>query len=371
MARPMSTAAEGRFTAAAEPPPDGFDAFAIDTIPGYRRARMSPVRRSLAGLLFALAATLGSFAVSGFWLQQTAFSPEHTRGAAKAVLEDTDIRNEIATLIANATAAQLPEIPPVELQARIVQIAQSDAGAALLADIIGDAHSRLIGARDTPVQVTSQELVEVVRDERAFVVPTITLEVPKVTALSIILLEGGLNTHMSTFRSGLRPGLLLATAGVAITAALVAAIAVPAMGIDWRQGLLLGAIVGSTDAAAVFSVLRQAGLRLHERIGATLEIESGLNDPMAVFLVLALVGAIAHDAGAAETAALFARQAGHVQLQGGGLFVLRHGAAGGGCCRCGCGLCQRAHQKTLQRQVGGTGGLGISGAADHGGEDHG
>jgi cell volume regulation protein A len=129
-------------------------------------------------------------------------------------------------------------------------------------------------------------------------------------ALAVILLEGGLNTHMSTFRGGLRPGLLLATAGVVVTAALVAAVAVPSMGMDWRQGLLLGAIVGSTDAAAVFSVLRHAGVRLNERVAATLEIESGLNDPMAVFLVLALVGAITHGAGPADAVALFARQAG-------------------------------------------------------------
>jgi cell volume regulation protein A len=82
------------------------------------------------------------------------------------------------------------------------------------------------------------------------------------------------------------------------------------MGLDWRQGLLLGAIVGSTDAAAVFSVLRHAGLRLHERVAATLEVESGLNDPMAVFLVLALVGTISADAGPADVVWLFVRQAG-------------------------------------------------------------
>jgi hypothetical protein len=147
---------------------------------------MSAVRRSLAGLLFGLASIVGSLAVSGFWLQFTAFSPGHTRGAAAAVLEDKDIKNELAKVIAEATAAQLPEIPPVELQARILQVANTDAGAKLLADLVADAHSRLIGTRDQPVQITSQQLVEIVRDERAMVVPTIILPVPKVAALSAI-----------------------------------------------------------------------------------------------------------------------------------------------------------------------------------------
>ncbi|HEX6707004.1 MAG TPA: potassium/proton antiporter [Albitalea sp.] len=129
-------------------------------------------------------------------------------------------------------------------------------------------------------------------------------------ALAIILLEGGLNTRMSTFRSGFAPALLLATVGVGVTACVVGAVAMSVLDIDWRYGLLLGAIVGSTDAAAVFSMLRQFGLRLHERVSATLEIESGLNDPMAVFLVLALIETIRHDAGPADLGLLLLRQGG-------------------------------------------------------------
>ena len=129
-------------------------------------------------------------------------------------------------------------------------------------------------------------------------------------ALAMILLEGGISTRMQTFRAGFRPALALATIGVALTAALVGAAAMAVMHIDWRHGLLLGAIVGSTDAAAVFSLLRQTGVRLSERVSATLELESGLNDPMAVFLVLALIAVLKTDAGFAETASLFARQAG-------------------------------------------------------------
>ncbi|HWH85119.1 MAG TPA: potassium/proton antiporter [Burkholderiaceae bacterium] len=128
--------------------------------------------------------------------------------------------------------------------------------------------------------------------------------------LAMILLEGGISTRMETFRLGVRPAALLATVGVALTAALVGAVAMATMHVDWRYGLLLGAIVGSTDAAAVFSLLRQTGVRLSERVAATLELESGLNDPMAVFLVLALLALLKADTGAADVLWLFARQAG-------------------------------------------------------------
>lgn len=129
-------------------------------------------------------------------------------------------------------------------------------------------------------------------------------------ALAMILLEGGISTRKETFRAGFRPALVLATIGVLLTAAIVGAVATAVMHIDWRHGLLLGAIVGSTDAAAVFSLLRQTGVRLSERVSATLEIESGMNDPMAVFLVLALIATLKTDAGVGEMAMLFVRQVG-------------------------------------------------------------
>ncbi|MGH8740425.1 MAG: potassium/proton antiporter [Burkholderiales bacterium] len=137
-------------------------------------------------------------------------------------------------------------------------------------------------------------------------------------ALAVIIFDGGMRTRRETFRVALWPAVSLATLGVVLTAGLAGAFAAWALGVPWLQGMLVGAIVGSTDAAAVFALLRNAGTTLQERVASTLEIESASNDPMAIFLTIALLGLIAAGKSELEASVLlaFAQQFGIGALLG-------------------------------------------------------
>ncbi|PZA11011.1 potassium/proton antiporter [Rhodopseudomonas palustris] len=108
-------------------------------------------------------------------------------------------------------------------------------------------------------------------------------------ALALILFDGGLKTRFSSIKAVLAPSMGLATFGVLLTALITAPVAKYMLDLSWVEALLAGAVVASTDAAAVFLLVHAQGLRLRPRVGATLEVESGTNDPFAVFLTLMLV----------------------------------------------------------------------------------
>ena len=136
-------------------------------------------------------------------------------------------------------------------------------------------------------------------------------------ALAVILFDGGLKTNADDFRLGLKPAGLLATLGVLVTAGGVALVAQWLLPLSWTEAFLLGAVVSSTDAAAVFGTLHSQQVGLNHRLRSVLEIESGANDPMAVLLTIGLVETLSAEGGMSLShAVLFFT----VQLGGGALI---------------------------------------------------
>src|SRR5216683_363672 len=145
-------------------------------------------------------------------------------------------------------------------------------------------------------------------------------------ALALILFDGGLRTRFQSIRTVLAPSMVLATIGVLLTALITAPVAKYVLDLNWTEALLVGAVVASTDAAAVFLLVHAQGLRLRPRVGATLEVESGTNDPFAVFLTLMLVELISiGESSALHVALEFGREAvlgAIVGITGGRLVLL-------------------------------------------------
>lgn len=115
-------------------------------------------------------------------------------------------------------------------------------------------------------------------------------------ALSVILFSGGLDTEWESIRGVIKESVVLATLGVLLTAVILGVAAHLLLDIPLLQGLLIGAITSSTDAAAVFAILNSQGVHLKRRISALLEFESGSNDPMAIFLTIGVIQLIQNPA---------------------------------------------------------------------------
>src|SRR5215212_5388440 len=137
-----------------------------------------------------------------------------------------------------------------------------------------------------------------------------------IVALALILFDGGLTAGFDEIRPVLRPALALATVGTLVTALLAGLAAAWLFDLSILEGMLLGAILSSTDGAAIFAVLR--GSTLRRRLARTLEGEAGFNDPVAVLLVLGFIAWVQEpDYGIADMAVLFARQIGIGAVAGG------------------------------------------------------
>jgi hypothetical protein len=145
------------------------------------------VQRSLSAVVLLLAGVALSLAAGGWWLQRAVFTPSTNRGQTEAILDDPEIRAEISAILADASAPTLG-LSANELAAFIDPIIASNPGAAFMGEIVDAAHRRVIGATDDPVQVHAEQLIQIVRDERAADVPglPITLPVPRIGTLSVL-----------------------------------------------------------------------------------------------------------------------------------------------------------------------------------------
>jgi hypothetical protein len=135
--------------------------------------------------MMTIASVLIALAVGVWWLDRVAFSPADDREVALAVLDDDDIRGQIASIVAAADAATL-EQSPTQLKEFIEQIARIPDGAALMSGIVADGHARLIGQSDELVLITADQQVTIVRDERVGEAASLTLPVQQVGSMSFL-----------------------------------------------------------------------------------------------------------------------------------------------------------------------------------------
>jgi hypothetical protein len=143
------------------------------------------VRRSLGGLILLASGVFFALSIGTFWMERVAFTPEIDTDAAYAIMGDEDIRLQVASVIAGADAAELG-MSSNNLREFIVSISRIRDGATEMRQFTADAHAKVIGDRDDPVVITAAEQVQIVRTERAAVLPGITLPVERVGTLETI-----------------------------------------------------------------------------------------------------------------------------------------------------------------------------------------
>jgi hypothetical protein len=141
------------------------------------------MERSLAGMLFLVAAVAISLSAGAWWMQRIAFTPDATRDTAAAILEDPDIRLEFNGLVAPASAPTVERTVPELSSFLETQVLTTRAGAAMMAPLIEQAHERIIGIRDEPVEITGTQMIDIVRDQRAEDVATVTMPIEPIGTL--------------------------------------------------------------------------------------------------------------------------------------------------------------------------------------------
>lgn len=141
------------------------------------------MERSLPSVLFLIASVALSIAAGGWWLQRIAFTPDATRDTAAAILDDAEIRQELNTVIAAASAPTLGTTANTLGTMLEDQVLNTRPGAAVMANIVERAHDRIIGNDDEPVTVSGSELIEVVRDERVAEIDDVVLPIPIIGTL--------------------------------------------------------------------------------------------------------------------------------------------------------------------------------------------
>jgi hypothetical protein len=143
------------------------------------------VRRSVGGLILLASGVFFALAISVFWLDRVAFTPEVDTDATYAIMGDEDIRLQLASVVAGATASDLG-ISSNDMRDFVVSITRIRDGATEMRQFTADAHSRLIGDSNEPVDITPAEQVQITRTERAALLPAIRLPVEQVTVMKVV-----------------------------------------------------------------------------------------------------------------------------------------------------------------------------------------